>query len=573
MTANIDLKTDRKMPSDIEIANGAKLRPILDVAADLGLSPDDIELYGRHKAKISYPSMERLLADKSLRRGKLILVSAITPTKAGEGKTTTSVGLAQGLRKIGRKALVALREPSMGPVFGQKGGGTGGGYSQLVPMDDINLHFTGDLHAISAANNLLAALIDNHIHFGNALGLDPRAISFRRALDMNERSLRYIVQGLGGKANGVVRETGFDITAASEVMATLCLARSLDDLKARLARIVVGKSAGSGSLPVTAGQLDAQGAMAVILRDAIKPNLVQTLDGTPAFVHGGPFANIAHGTSSVLSGLLALKLADYVVTEAGFGADLGLEKFCDIVASLNGELVPDAAVLVVTIKALKLHGGLSEGDLAKADAAAIELGFANLLRHAANVKKFGIPVLVALNKFGGDSAEELELVLKLCRENGIEAVPADVWAKGAEGACELAEAAVRLADAKSNFKPLYALDAPIAEKLEVVATTIYGAQRVEFSPDALKELKWLEKNGFGSLPVCVAKTQYSFSDDASLLGAPSGFKLHIRQLRLSAGAGFVVAITGDIMTMPGLPKKPASVVMDVDGQGKISRFY
>lgn len=562
-------ETNLKMPTDIEIANAAKLRPIADVAGDLGLGDDDIELYGRYKAKISYPTLERILSDKGRKRGKLILVSAITPTKAGEGKTTTSVGLAQGLRKIGQKTLVALREPSMGPVFGQKGGGTGGGYSQLVPMDDINLHFTGDLHAISAANNLLAALVDNHLHFGNSLGLDSRSISFRRAMDMNERSLRNIVQGLGGKANGVVRETGFDITAASEVMATLCMARSLSDLKQRLARIVVGR----GAAPVTAGQLDAHGAMAVILRDAVKPNLVQTLDGTPAFVHGGPFANIAHGTSSVLSGLLALKLADYVVTEAGFGADLGLEKFCDIVASQNPELVPDAAVLVVTSKALKLHGEAKEEELSSPNAAAIEKGFANLARHAANVGKFGIPVLVALNKFAGDLPEETALILELCNKHGIEAVLADVWAKGGDGAVELAKAACRLASQKSEFKPVYDLDAAIVDKLEAVATTIYGASRVEFSPDASKELKWLEKNGFGRLPVCVAKTQYSFSDDPTLLGAPDGFKLHIRQLRLSAGAGFVVAITGDIMTMPGLPKRPASVVMDVDDHGRITRFY
>lgn len=562
---------DLTMPTDIEIASSARLRPVVDVAADLGLVDDDIELYGRYKAKLSYAAIEKILSAPR-RRGKLILVSAITPTKAGEGKTTTSVGLAQGLRKLGRKAMVALREPSMGPVFGQKGGGTGGGHAQLVPMDDINLHFTGDLHAIAAANNLLASLIDNHLHFGNSLGLDERSISFRRAMDMNDRSLRNIVQGLGGKANGIVRETGFDITAASEVMATLCLSRSIDDLKGRLGRIVVGKARGS-SAPVTARELEAGAAMTVILKDAIKPNLVQTLDGTPAFVHGGPFANIAHGTSSVLSGLLALRLADFVVTEAGFGADLGLEKFCDIVAPLNPELIPDAAVLVVTVKALKLHGGVAEGELGKVDKEAIKRGFVNLERHVANVRKFGLPCLVALNKFSGDSAEEIDMVLSLCRTKGIEAMPADVWARGADGALELAEAAVRLTEQKSEFRPVYPSHLPIAEKLSAVAKTIYGAERVEFSAEANKELKWLEKNGFGELPVCVAKTQYSFSDDPSLLGAPDGFKLHIRQLRLSAGAGFVVAITGDIMTMPGLPKRPASVVMDIDSSGRITRFY
>lgn len=563
------------MPSDVEIANQATLRPIADVAADLGFGPDDIEMYGKYKAKIAYETIERILADKSKKRGKLILVSAITPTKAGEGKTTTSVGLGQALRKIGKKVIVALREPSMGPVFGQKGGGTGGGLSQLMPMDDINLHFNGDLHAIGAANNLLAALVDNHMHFGNPLNIEPRSISFRRALDMNDRSLRNLVQGVGGKANGVLRETGFDITAASEVMATLCLADSLKDLRERLGRIVVAKSA--ALLPICAAQLDAPNAMAIILKDAIKPNLVQTLDGTPAFVHGGPFANIAHGTSSVISSLLALRTSDYVVTEGGFGADLGFEKFCNIVASLRPELAPDAVVLVATVKALKLHGGAgnnSKDNGADIDgAAAIKAGFANLARHAANVGKFGLPVVVCVNKYTGDSEEELNLILSLCKEKGIRAQTADVWAKGADGAIELAELIVSEADSAKRFAPLYKLEDSLSAKLNTVATQVYGADSVEFSNEALKEMKWLEKNGFGILPVCVAKTQYSFSDDPTLLSAPSGFKLHIRQLRLSAGAGFVVAITGEIMTMPGLPKTPASVVMQLSDDGKIARFY
>ena len=578
-TSTSSTSSSPTQPSDIDLANNAKLRPITEVAADLGLGADDIELYGKYKAKIAYEAIERILSDKSKVRGKLILVSAITPTKAGEGKTTTSVGLAQALRKRGKgrglkggfKVSVALREPSMGPVFGQKGGGTGGGYSQLMPMDDINLHFNGDLHAIGAANNLLAALIDNHIHFGNALGIDQRAISFRRAMDMNDRSLRNLVQGLGGKANGIVRETGFDITAASEVMATLCLADSMANLRERLGNIVVAKS--TAAAPITAKQVDAAAAMAIILKDAIKPNLVQTLDGTPAFVHGGPFANIAHGTSSVLSGLLALYTSDYVVTEAGFGADLGLEKFCDIVANLRTELAPDAVVLVATVKALKLHGGVAESDLSKHDLPAIERGLCNLERHVANVQKFGVPAIVCVNKFAGDSEEELTHLLALCKAKGIDAITADVWAKGADGALDLADLVMAQTAKPSKFAPLYKLDAPIKEKLATVASTIYGAASVEYSNEALKELKWLDKNGYGNLPVCVAKTQYSFSDDPSLLGAPSGFKLNIRQLRLSAGAGFVVAITGEIMTMPGLPKKPASVVMELRDDGKIARFY
>jgi formate--tetrahydrofolate ligase len=565
------------MLSDVEIANRATLRPIVDVAADLGFGVDDIEQYGKYKAKIAYETIERILSDKSKKRGKLILVSAITPTKAGEGKTTTSVGLAQALRKLDKKVIVALREPSMGPVFGQKGGGTGGGLSQLMPMDDINLHFNGDIHAIGAANNLLAALVDNHMHFGNALGIEARSISFRRALDMNDRSLRNLVQGVGGKANGILRETGFDITAASEVMATLCLADSLKDLRERLGRIVVAKS--TAGLPVSAAQLDAPNAMAIILKDAIKPNLVQTLDGTPAFVHGGPFANIAHGTSSVISSLLALRCSDYVVTEGGFGADLGFEKFCDIVASLRPELAPDAVVLVATVKALKLHGGVSETDLksdvASGDAgiAAIKTGFANLERHAANVGKFGLPVVVCVNKFTGDSESEIALILSLCQEKGIRAQTADVWAHGGDGALELARLIVSEADSAKKFAPLYKLEDSLMDKLHTVASQVYGADAVEYSNEALKEMKWLDKNGFGNLPVCVAKTQYSFSDDPALLAAPSGFKLHIRQLRLSAGAGFVVAITGEIMTMPGLPKKPASVVMELRDDGKIARFY
>jgi len=553
--------------SDIQIASRAKLRPITEVAPELGFDDEDIEQYGKYKAKIAYSAIDRVLSDQSRKHGKLVLVTALTPTIAGEGKTTTSIGLGQALRQKGCKTVVALREPSMGPVFGQKGGGTGGGYSQLVPMDEINLHFTGDLHAISAANNLLAALVDNHIYFGNALQIDPSAISFKRALDINDRSLRNLISGVGGKASGVLRETGFDITAASEVMATLCLAQSMADLKIRLGNIVVAKS--TGLLPVTARQLGAVEAMSVILKDAIKPNIVQTLDGTPALVHGGPFANIAHGTSSVISAKLALRCADYIITEGGFGADLGFEKYCDIVCQFNPELIPAAVVMVATVKALKLHGGKNKADLDDVDLKAIEAGFANLDRHMQNIKKFGLNAVVCLNKYKGDTEEEIAHVLALCQSRRYLACVADVWSHGGSGAGELADLVVQVAEQPNQFKPIYELSQSIEEKISAVATKIYGADRVSFSAQAKKELRWLERNGFASSPVCIAKTQYSFSDDASLVGAPSGFEFKIRQLKLSAGADFIVAISGDILTMPGLSKVPAAQRMRLSDTGQI----
>lgn len=563
--------------SDVELARQARLRPIEEVAADLGLTAEDIELYGRNKCKITYEAMTGILS-KGASQGKLILVTAITPTKSGEGKTTVSIGLAQALRKKGLKTAAALREPSMGPVFGQKGGGTGGGHAQIVPMDDINLHFTGDLHAITSANNLLAALIDNHIHFGNALNIDTASITFRRCMDMNERSLRSLIQGVGGKSNGVLRESGFDITAASEVMALTCLADSFQDLKDRLSRIVVAKD--KSGAPVTAGQLNGAEPMAIILKDAVKPNLVQTIDGTPAFVHGGPFANIAHGTSSVLASRLALRLADYVETEAGFGADLGFEKFCDIVASSRPELVPAAVVLVVTVKALKLHGGMSEKELKGCTdenlpehLAAIEKGFVNAERHAHVVQGFGLPVVFAVNRFATDKDEEVEKVLELARSRNFTARAANVWGLGGEGGCELADAVIAAAQKDRDFKPVYKQDDTVLEKLDKIARSVYGAYRVVLTDEALKRLKWLERYGFDRLPVCVAKTQYSFSDDPEKLGAPSGFTLTVRELRLSAGAGFVVALTGEIMTMPGLPKVPSGANMKVNGNGQVERFY
>jgi len=563
--------------TDVEIAANTKLRPVKDVASDLGLTEDDLESYGKYKAKISYSSLSRILSDKKLSRGKLILVTAITPTKSGEGKTTVTIGLTQALRERGVKAAAALREPSMGPVFGQKGGGTGGGYSQIVPMDDINLHFTGDLHAISSANNLLAALIDNHLHFGNVLNIDPTTITFKRAIDINERSLRSIIEGVGGKSNGVLRETGFDITAASEIMALTCLSDSFDDLKKRLAAIVIGRD--TAGKPVTAEMLGAQEAMAIILKDAIKPNLVQTIDGTPAFVHGGPFANIAHGTSSVLSSRLALKLADYVVTEAGFGADLGFEKFCDIVAAARPELVPDAVVLVVTVKALKLHGGIDEKSLKNvtrenqaAHLEAIEKGFANAERHASVIQSFGLPVVIAVNRFTTDLDSEVDKVLDLCQSRKLTACAVNVWGEGGMGGLPLADA-ILACPAVESFTPAYNQNDTIVEKLDKIARTVYGAYRVVLTDEALKKLKWLEKNGFDKLPVCVAKTQYSFSDDPAKICAPTGFTLTVRELRLSNGAGFVVALTGEIMTMPGLPKVPSSTNMQIDSQGKIKRFY
>jgi formate--tetrahydrofolate ligase len=557
--------------SDIEITQHAKMRSIIEVANDLGFNDDDIETYGKYKAKISFPTIDRVLANSKLNRGKLILVTAITPTKAGEGKTTTSIGLGQALRQKGLKAVVALREPSMGPVFGLKGGGTGGGYSQLMPMEEINLHFTGDLHAIGAANNLLASLIDNHIYFGNALQIDPAAISFKRALDINDRALRSITLTVGGKTNAVLRETGFDITAASQLMATFCMAQSLADLEKRLGDIVVAKSI--NFQPITARDLGAVGAMLIVLKDAIKPNIAQTLDGTPAFVHGGPFANIAHGTSSVISCKLALRCADYIVTECGFGADLGFEKYCDIVSQIEPELTPDAVVMVVTIKALKLHGGKSKAELKQQDLHAIEKGFANLEKHMANVAKFGLPAVVCLNQYTDDTDEEIECVLSLCRSRGFVASLANVWAKGGAGAGELAEMVVAATKQPSKFSPIYKVQDSIEDKISAIVTQVYGADGVEFSAQAEAEMRWLEKHGFATLPICIAKTQYSFSDNPSLIGAPSGFKVSIRELRLSAGAGFIVAISGQMLTMPGLSKAPAALNMRLDKNGQIESFY
>ena len=560
------------MPTDIEIAYATQLLPVAQVAQSIGLSEDALESYGRYKAKITY---EALAAHSGPVRGKLILVTAITPTKSGEGKTTVTIGLSQALRKKNVLSVAALREPSMGPVFGQKGGGTGGGYSQILPMDDINLHFTGDLHAITSANNLLAAMLDNHIHFGNVLNIEPRSITFRRAIDMNERSLRSIITGVGGKANGVFREAGFDITAASEVMAALCLASDLKDLEERLSRIVV--AADKSGKPVSAGDLKAASGMAVILKDALKPNLVQTVDGTPAFVHGGPFANIAHGTSSVVASRLALRLADYVVTEAGFGADLGFEKFCDIVAAFNPELTPSAVVLVATVKALKLHGRDSH------ESEQLKDGFANLARHGQLIEGFGLPFVVAINRFPSDSDEEIAELLALCKRASMKATVCQVYQKGGDGGLDLAQAVLDLTQSRapqavnphmqSGFTRAYELDDPIIVKLEKLASRVYGAKSVSLSDEAERKMKWLDKWGYGKLPVCVAKTQYSFSDDPDLIGAPEDFSITVRELRLSAGAGFVVAVTGDIMTMPGLPKEPSAVNMAIDNHGKIKRFY
>ena len=551
--------------SDIEIAQEAVLQDIGQIAAKLGLNEDDIERYGRYKAKV-------VRAQKSERnaRSKLILVTAISPTPMGEGKTTTTIGVSDGLSRLGQKVAVALREPSLGPVFGVKGGAAGGGYAQVVPMEDLNLHFTGDFHAIGAANNLLAAMIDNHIHHGNELDIDTRRVVWRRAMDMNDRQLRNIIDGLGGKADGMPREDGFDITVASEVMAAFCLASDVLDLRDRLGRIVVAYNR-VGS-PVTASDLKAQGAMAALLKDAIKPNLVQTLEGTPVFVHGGPFANIAHGCNSVIATKLAMSLADYVVTEAGFGADLGAEKFFDIKCRLAG-LSPDAVVLVATVRALKHHGGIAKEDAGKVDLAALERGLPNLLHHVDNVTKvFGLPAVVAINRFPTDDESEIELVRNKCRELGVSVVLSEVWEKGGAGGEELAREVMRLADSSTprDFKYSYELDAPIAEKIRAIACRVYGADDVSFAPAASKEMANLEKLGFGKLPICMAKTQYSFSDDPKKLGSPSGFTVAVRQVRISAGAGFIVALTGDIMTMPGLPKRPLAESIDVDANGRIS---
>ena len=553
--------------SDIEIAQEAKPLPITDIADACGMDGAYIEQYGRYKAKID----NRFLKETNRPDGKLVLVTAITPTPAGEGKTTTTVGLADGLRRIGRNAVVALREPSLGPVFGIKGGAAGGGYAQVVPMEDINLHFTGDFHAIGAANNLLAAMLDNHIQQGNALGIDVKRITWRRCVDMNDRQLRSIVDGLGGRMQGVPREDGFDITVASEVMAVLCLASDIPDLKARLGRIVVGYT--YDDAPVTAADLKAAGAMAALLKDALKPNLVQTLEHTPALIHGGPFANIAHGCNSVTATRMALKLGDYAITEAGFGADLGAEKFLDIKCRMAG-LKPDAVVVVATVRALKHHGGAARAELGREDLAALERGLPNLLQHVDNIKNvFGLPCVVAINAFPTDTAAELKLVEEKCRELGVSVALSEVWAKGGAGGTALAEEVVRLCEQPSDFRYSYALGGSIEEKLETICRRIYHADGVVLTPAAQKQARRLTELGFGELPICMAKTQYSFSDDPSLLGAPRGFTVTVRNLKVSAGAGFLVALTGDIMTMPGLPKVPAAERIDVDETGRISGLF
>ena len=553
--------------SDIEIAQEAQPLPITDIADACGVDGAYVEQYGRYKAKID----NRFLKETDRPDGKLVLVTAITPTPAGEGKTTTTVGLADGLRRIGKNAVVALREPSLGPVFGIKGGAAGGGYAQVIPMEDINLHFTGDFHAIGAANNLLAAMLDNHIQQGNALGIDPKQITWRRCVDMNDRQLRNIVDGLGGRMQGVPREDGFDITVASEVMAVLCLASDIPDLKARLGRIVVGYT--YDDAPVTAADLKAAGAMAALLKDALKPNLVQTLEHTPALIHGGPFANIAHGCNSVTATRMALKLGDYAITEAGFGADLGAEKFLDIKCRMAG-LKPDAVVLVATVRALKHHGGAAKADLGREDLAALERGLPNLLQHVDNIKNvFGLPCVVAVNAFPTDTAAELQLVEDKCRELGVRVALSEVWAKGGEGGRALAEEVVRLCGQPSDFRYSYDLDGSIEDKLEAICRRVYRADGVALTPAAKKQAQRLTELGFGRLPICMAKTQYSFSDDPALLGAPRGFTVTVRNLKVSAGAGFLVALTGDIMTMPGLPKVPAAEKIDVDEDGRVSGLF
>ena len=560
------------MPTDLEIAHSVTPRPIVEVAADLELSSDDLELYGRDKAKISLPALDRLLSEPNTPRGKLILVTAITPTPAGEGKTTVTIGLAQGLQKLGKKAIAAIREPSMGPVFGMKGGAAGGGFSQVVPMEDINLHFTGDMHALGAANNLLAAMTDNHIYQGNALGLDVRTIAHKRCLDVNDRALREAVVGLGGKANGYPRQSGFQITVASEVMAILCLAEALAELKERLGRIVIGLTV--KGKPITASDLGAQGAMAALLRDAIKPNLVQTLEGTPAFVHGGPFGNIAHGCSSVLGTKLALRLGDYVVTEAGFGSDLGFEKFCDIVAAPRmPALSPDAVVLIATVRALKMHGGVAKTQINREDVAAVVRGLPNLDRHAANVGQIGVPVVVTVNTFASDTPAEVDAVVAHCRQSGWRVAVNNVWGEGGEGGRALGQAVLDALETPGEFQPIYDAALPIPEKLNAIATKVYGADGVELSAEAEKQIAWLNAHGFGKIPVCIAKTQNSLSDDKTKIGAPTGFRIRVRALTVSAGAGFVVALAGDILTMPGLPKHPAALDIDVDASGQITGLF
>lgn len=554
--------------SDIEIANSAEMKPIKEVAAPLGLKEEDLTLYGNYKAKLDARELTRLENEKD---GKLILVTAITPTPAGEGKTTTSVGLADAFTKLGKKAMIALREPSLGPVFGVKGGAAGGGHAQVVPMEDINLHFTGDFHAIGAANNLLAALIDNHIHHGNALGIDSRNITWKRVVDMNDRQLRHIVNGLQGRVNGVPREDGYDITVASEIMAVLCLSNDIDDLKEKLKNMVVAYN--FEGKPVTAGDLKAEGAMAALLKDAIHPNLVQTLEHTPAIIHGGPFANIAHGCNSIIATKMAMKYADYAITEAGFGADLGAEKFIDIKCRL-GNIKPDAVVLVATIRALKMHGGIPKKELEPENVEAVVKGLTNLDKHIENIQDvYGLPVVVAINKFPLDTDAEIEAVEKACKERGVEVVLSDVWANGGEGGIELAEKVMELAEQDNSFSYVYDLEDSIEEKLTKIVQKVYGGKGIELTGPAKKQLKQLEELGYDKLPICMAKTQYSFSDDATLVGAPKDFTITIKNLKVSAGAGFIVALTGAVMTMPGLPKSPASERIDIDEEGNITGLF
>ena len=555
------------MKSDVEIAQAAKMKPIEKIASKIGLAPDDLELYGKYKAKVTLDAWQRV---KDRPNGKLILCTAINPTPAGEGKTTTSVGLADALSRRGRKAAAALREPSMGPCFGMKGGAAGGGYAQVVPMEDINLHFTGDFHAITTAHNLLAAIIDNHIQQGNALDLDVRRITWKRILDLNDRALRHVVIGMGGKAHGVPRETGFDITVASEMMAILCLSRDLMDMKERLGRIVIGYTRSGRA--VRADELGATGALTLLFKDAIKPNLVQTLEGTPVFIHGGPFANIAHGCNSIMATKFALKFADVVVTEAGFGADLGAEKFLDIKCRFAG-ISPDAVVIVATVRALKMHGGLSKKELEKVDMTALKKGMANLAKHIENVQKFGLPAVVAVNAFPTDTSEELDFVRRECEALGAEVALSEVWAKGGEGGEALAEKVEAALQKKADFRYIYDEKETIPEKIGKIAREIYGAAGVDFTKEAQRELEELEALGFDKMPVCMAKTQYSLSDDAALLGRPEGFRITVRELRLAAGAGFVVALTGSILTMPGLPKHPAAMDMDITEDGRITGLF
>ena len=554
--------------SDIEIAQESKTLHIREIGKKLGLTEDDLEFYGKYKAKIDYNLLKTHKRDK---KAKLILTTAINPTPAGEGKTTTTIGVADALQKIGKNSIVALREPSLGPVFGIKGGAAGGGYAQVIPMEDINLHFTGDFHAIGAANNLLAAMIDNHIHQGNQLNIDPRTITWRRCVDMNDRQLRNIVCGMGRKVDGIVREDGFDITVASEVMAAFCLANNISDLKEKLGNIIIGYT--YENLPVRAKELNANGAMAALLKDALKPNLVQTLEGTPAIVHGGPFANIAHGCNSITATKIGMNFADYVVTEGGFGADLGAEKFLDIKCRM-ADIKPDAVIIVVTVRALKYNGGVDKSNLNESNLKALEAGLPNLLKHIENITKvFKLPAVVAINEFPTDTEEEINLIKEKCNELGVNVALSQVWSKGGEGGIDLAKEVVRLCEMENDFEYAYSLECTIKEKINDIATKIYGADGVDFTKEAEKEIANLEKLGYGNLPICMAKTQYSLSDDPSKLGRPSNFRITVRKINISAGAGFIVALTGDIMKMPGLPKVPAAQRIDIDENGVISGLF